>query len=44
MYKIIGKFFDEDIERECDTPDSYRKTKGGYYGIFRTIKYVFRCL
>ena len=21
MYKIIGKFFDEDIERECDTPD-----------------------
>ena len=21
MYKIIGKFFDEDIERECKTPD-----------------------
>ena len=21
MYKIIGKFFDGDIERECDTPD-----------------------
>ena len=21
MYKIIGKFFDEGIERECDTPD-----------------------
>ena len=21
MYKIIGKFFDEAIERECDTPD-----------------------
>lgn len=23
---------------------SHRKTKGGHYGIFRTIKYVFRCL
>lgn len=21
MYKIVGKFFDEDIERECKTPD-----------------------
>lgn len=21
MYKIIGKFFDEDIERGCKTPD-----------------------
>ena len=21
MYKIIGKFFDEDIERKCKTPD-----------------------
>ena len=21
MYKIIGKFFDEDIERECNSPD-----------------------
>lgn len=21
MYKIIGKFFDEDIERRCKTPD-----------------------
>ena len=21
MYKIIGKLFEEDIERECDTPD-----------------------
>ena len=21
MYKIIGKFFEEDIERECKTPD-----------------------
>ena len=21
MYKIVGKFFDEDINRECDTPD-----------------------
>ena len=21
MYKIIGKLFDEDINRECDTPD-----------------------
>ena len=21
MYKIVGKFFDEDIERECATPD-----------------------
>ena len=21
MYKIVGKFCDEDIERECDTPD-----------------------
>ena len=21
MYTIIGKFFDEDINRECDTPD-----------------------
>ena len=21
MYKIVGKFFDEDIERECNSPD-----------------------
>lgn len=21
MYKIIGKFFDEDIERKCNSPD-----------------------
>ena len=21
MYKIVGNFFDEDINRECDTPD-----------------------
>ena len=21
MYKISGKFFDEDIERECNSPD-----------------------
>lgn len=21
MYKIVGRFFDEDINRECDTPD-----------------------
>ena len=21
MYKIMGKFFEEDIERECKTPD-----------------------
>lgn len=21
MYKITGRFFDEDINRECDTPD-----------------------
>ena len=21
MYKIVGKFFDEDINRGCDTPD-----------------------
>ena len=21
MYKIIGNFFDEEISRECDTPD-----------------------
>lgn len=21
MYKIVGRFYDEDIDRECDTPD-----------------------